>query len=97
VPFRVAGGSLAYGMIVGLPFVIKRKIFSNLSLNLVFPIYLTYVWLIFFFTYLTRIQGKATQVTGNMLTYKILGAFTVLLMIWRITVLFARKSNPSKV
>jgi hypothetical protein len=96
VPFRLAGGALAYLMIVLMPFIIKKKILPNLSLNSVFTIYLPYVWLIFFMTYLTRIQGKAKDVTGAMITYKILIIFTLLLMFWRIYIMIKIYKNRTK-
>lgn len=86
-PTRVAGGALAYAMIVLLPFVIKGKLFSKLPLRWVFMVYLTYVWLIFFITYLTRILGKATHITGTMLAYQVLIGITAILMLWRISIL----------
>ena len=84
-PTRVAGGALAYVMIVLLPFVIKGKLFRKIPLRWVFTVYLTYVWLIFFITYLTRIMGKATHITGNMVTYQVLIGITFMLMLWRVS------------
>jgi VanZ family protein len=97
VPFRVAGGTLAYLMIVLLPFVIKRKILTNLPINWVFHIYIPYVWLIFFLTYLTRVQGKAKDVTGSMLTYKILITYSSILILWRISVLMKNSKNKATI
>jgi hypothetical protein len=68
IPLRLAGGALAYAMIFLMPW------FSNLAkagkMGPVFYkkagfVYLFYVWLIFFLTYLPRVQGKLPQVGGS--------------------------------
>jgi hypothetical protein len=84
VPSRLIGGGIAYALIVLLPFIIKQKIFSRLPLQLVFGVYLPYVWLIFFMTYLSRVTGSSVAVTGSMAAYRVLMDLTILLMLWRI-------------
>lgn len=84
VPSRVAGGSLAYLIIVILPFILSGKILQKLSLKWLMHVYLFYVWFIFFMTYVSRVNGSATNITGSMPTYWVLITFTSLLMIWRI-------------
>jgi hypothetical protein len=70
--------------VVLLPFIIKGKILGNLSLKSVFHVYLAYVWLIFFITYLTRVLGKASPITGEMPAYYVLISITLCLMLWRV-------------
>jgi hypothetical protein len=94
VPTRVAGGALAYLMIVLFPFILKRKLFTSLSLRWGFHFYLAYVWLIFFITYLTRVLGKASPVTGSMFTYQVLLFIVSILMLWRISFLIKKQLTP---
>jgi hypothetical protein len=84
VPSRLIGGAIAYVMIVLLPLIIKQKILSKIPLQLVFGVYLPFVWLIFFMTYLSRITGSSVAVTGSMAAYQVLMDLTILLMLWRI-------------
>ena len=96
VPMRLVGGALAYGMIVLLPFILKAvknktldyKIFKTIPLRLVMPSYLTYVWLIFLMTYVSRVNGSATHVTGSMSAYTFLIVLTIALMLWRLYMLW---------
>lgn len=87
VPTRLAGGALAYLMIVLLPFVIQKKVFKKMSLSIALNVYLPYVWLIFFITYLTRVLGKASPITGSMPAYYILISITLALMFFRLWVI----------
>lgn len=91
VPTRVAGGALAYLMIVFFPFILQRKLFATLSLRRVLHMYLTYVWLIFFITYMTRVLGKTSHITGSIPAYKALLSITAILMIWRISILIKKQ------
>jgi hypothetical protein len=91
VPYKLTGGALAYLMIVLLPFILNGKLFPNLSLRLALNIYLPYVWLIFFVTYLTRVLGKAAPITGIMPAYYVLISITVGLMIWRVGILLKNR------
>jgi hypothetical protein len=91
VPYRVAGGALAYFMVVAMPFILKKKIFTNFSLRVTEGVYIFYVWLIFFMTYLPRIRGHVPTATGNMQAYYILIIFTIGLILWRIFMLLKRK------
>lgn len=91
VPFRVAGGAIAYVMIILLPFIIKGKIFKKLALNTLVNSYLYYVWLIFFMTYVARLSGVNQHFTGSKNSYLILIIFTSILMIWHLLMLLKRK------
>jgi hypothetical protein len=91
VPYKLMGGALAYLMIVLLPLILSGKLFPNLSLRFTLNVYLPYVWLIFFVTYLTRVLGKAAPITGIMPAYYVLISITVGLMIWRVGVLLKNR------
>jgi hypothetical protein len=93
VPYKLMGGALAYLMIVLLPFILKRKLFPKLSLRLALNVYLPYVWLIFFITYLTRVLGKAAPITGIMPAYYLLISITLGLMIWRVSILLKTRAS----
>ncbi|HMV10936.1 MAG TPA: hypothetical protein PK325_10065 [Cyclobacteriaceae bacterium] len=83
IPLRVAGGALAYVFILTTPFVInkiaerKRFILEN--------IYLFYVWLVFFLTYLPRIQGKLPYAGGKYVEFVVMFAWICLLLVIRIS------------
>jgi hypothetical protein len=68
VPLRIAGGFLAYVLIFAMPVLqyyrdigrIEGKVFSTVEI-----IFVYYVWLIFFLTYLTRVQGMVPLAGGT--------------------------------
>lgn len=68
IPIRVAGGFLAYAYIFLMPLLqflrekgkIAVKTFSTLEV-----IFVYYIWLIFFLTYLPRVQGKLPLAGGT--------------------------------
>ena len=91
VPFRVAGGTIAYVMIILLPFAIKGKILRKTALKTIMNLYLFYVWLIFFMTYVARLTSKNIHFTGSKTSYVLLIAFTSMLMIWRLFLLTKNK------
>lgn len=84
VPFRVAGGALAYLMIVLMPFIYQKKLLSNISLITLQNVYVFYVWLIFFMTYLSRVRGQTPTATGQMFAYGVLIVVTMSFFVWRI-------------
>ena len=68
VPFRIAGGFLAYLFIFAMPFIQFYKMRGALSgrtYSTLETIFVYYVWLIFFLTYLPRVQGKLPQAGGS--------------------------------
>lgn len=83
VPIRLAGGFLAYLLIFIMPWIeiqfqqakITSKQFSFLTL-----IYLYYVWLIFFMTYLPRVQGTLPNAGGSYTEHVILLGWVSLML-----------------
>jgi hypothetical protein len=68
VPYRIAGGFLAYLFIFAMPFIQSYKMRGALSTrtySTLETIFVYYVWLIFFLTYLPRVQGKLPKVGGS--------------------------------
>jgi hypothetical protein len=95
VPYRVAGGFIAYSFIFIMPWLeqlhqlkkIGIKQFSIFTL-----IYLYYVWLIFFMTYLSRVQGSFPNAGGSYAEHiTLLGWVSVMLGI-KLTDLLPKKS-----
>ena len=69
VPYRIAGGFLAYVFIFAMPFVQSYKEKGRVSVrnfSIVETIFVYYVWLVFFLTYLPRVQGKLPQAGGSL-------------------------------
>lgn len=91
IPLRVAGGALAYVLILTTPFFIgkvadrKRQLLEN--------IYLFYIWLVFFITYLPRIQGKLPYVGGTYPEFVVMFAWICLLLVIRISLTIANRKS----
>ena len=95
VPFRVLGGSLAYLMIVLMPLIYQKKLFSTVSLVMMQHVYIFYVWLIFFMTYLSRVREQTPTATGDMTAYWVLIGITAAFLVWRIVKMFNQKPTQS--
>lgn len=68
VPYRVAGGFIAYAFIFVMPWLENRFIqskFTSKQFSIIVLFYLYYVWLIFFMTYLSRVQGSFPKAGGS--------------------------------
>ena len=68
VPYRIAGGFLAYLFIFAMPLIRSYKIrgaVSSRTYSILETIFVYYVWLVFFLTYLPRVQGKLPQAGGS--------------------------------
>ncbi len=68
VPYRVAGGFLAYGFIFVMPWLNSLHEQSKLAtkqFSIITLVYLYYVWLIFFMTYLSRVNGSFPNAGGS--------------------------------
>lgn len=68
VPYRVAGGFIAYSFIFAMPWLEQLHKQSKLSpkqFSIIMLLYLYYVWLIFFMTYLSRVQGSFPNAGGS--------------------------------
>ena len=91
VPYRVAGGFLAYSMIFLMPWFQLRfdnqKItatkFHALGLS-----YLFYVWLIFFMTYVSRVSGSFPNVGGTHSEHVTLMGWVCVMLVIKLGILF---------
>jgi len=68
IPIRVVGGFLAYLYIFLMPIFVHYAEQGRLSVktfSILQTIFIYYVWLVFFLTYLSRVQGKLPQAGGS--------------------------------
>lgn len=68
IPIRIAGGFLAYAYIFSMPILQSIREQGKISIKtfaIVELVFVYYVWLIFFLTYLPRVQGKLPLAGGT--------------------------------
>jgi hypothetical protein len=68
IPIRVAGGFLGYAFIFLMPFLSQYQNSGKISSRKFFitqTVFLYYLWLLFFLTYLPRVQGKLPNAGGH--------------------------------
>ncbi len=83
VPHRVAGGFIAYSFIFAMPWLEQLHIQNKLNAKQFYIftlIYLYYVWLIFFMTYLSRVQGTFPNAGGSFYEHITLLGWVALLL-----------------
>jgi hypothetical protein len=94
VSFGAAGGVLAYLFIFAMPMVQQYKNQNRISASTFAKteiIYSFYLWLIFFLTYLPRVQGKLPNVGGTYQEHVILLGWVGTLLGFKISTFFAFK------
>jgi hypothetical protein len=94
IPIRVVGGFIAYIMIFAMPFFVSIHEKGKLSLenfHRVEAIYFSYVWLIFFLTYLPRVMGKLPNVGGTFTEHVILFLVVILVGLLKLAGVFGSK------
>ena len=82
-PYRIAGGFLAYLFIFAMPLIQSYKIrgaLSDRTYSILETIFVYYVWLIFFLTYLPRVQGKLPHAGGSFAEHVVLLAWVSTLL-----------------
>lgn len=82
IPIRVAGGFVAYAMIFAMPFVVTRHnagTMTDQNFHRIEAVYFSYVWLIFFLTYLPRVMGTLPNVGGTFTEHVILFSWVIIL------------------
>jgi hypothetical protein len=94
IPIRAVGGSIAYLMIFAMPFIVvrhERGKLTNKTFNKIETVYFSYIWLIFFLTYLPRVMGTLPDVGGTFTEHVILFSWVILLgVIKMVTVIGAK-------
>jgi hypothetical protein len=98
IPYRLAGGMLAYSFIFIMPVLHNRQIKQTLNerrYRQAMMVYLYYLWLIFFMTYLPRVQGVLPGVGGSYGEFVILLAWVSLIMGVRLSSEFFGRRRPA--
>jgi hypothetical protein len=98
IPIRVAGGALAYLFIFAMPYLYYLSQQNKLSTTRFAKaelVYTFYLWLIFFLTYLPRVQGKLPNVGGTYQEHVILLGWVGTLLGFKISSFFAYKRTKS--
>lgn len=91
IPIRVAGGALAYAFVFIMPLLDYKHLNGQLSkqkFSLCENVFLYYIWLIFFLTYLPRVQGRLPNVGGNYSEFVVLLAWVSTMLGIKLTMLF---------
>jgi hypothetical protein len=100
IPYRVAGGILAYLYIFAMPILQvykERARISGRNYATAEIIFIYYVWLIFFLTYLPRVQGKVPNAGGTFAEHvALLGWVSTLLGMKLAGLIQFQKSRPNK-
>jgi len=82
IPIRLLGGMLAYAFIFLMPLLNARL--TELKMKRIEIAFFSYVWLIFFLTYLPRVLGKLPNVGGTFTEHVILFSWVILLGLFEI-------------
>jgi hypothetical protein len=96
VPYRVVGGFIAYSFIFAMPRLEQLNDQSKLSpkqFSLITVFYLYYVWLIFFMTYLSRVQGTFPNAGGSHAEHVTLLGWVALMLGIKLSDLVFKKST----
>ncbi len=92
VPFRLAGGALAYLLIGVMPFL-SVQILEKKWLRF---FYLYYVWFVMFMTYVARLQRDFPNAGGNYTEYVFFSSILVLALGWNLfLIIFSKNKSMS--
>lgn len=98
VPYRVAGGFIAYSLIFAMPWLQHRHRTGDLATSRfvrISWIYGYYVWLIFFMTYLGRLKGQFQNASPE-LEHLVGMSLVIIVFVWKTASLLTRKqATPS--
>ena len=99
VPYRVAGGFLAYSMIFLMPWFQRRSDTQKMSapkFQTLSLVYLFYVWLIFFMTYVSRVNGSFPNGGGTHSEHVALMGWVCVMLGLKLFSLFFQNSKTTK-
>jgi hypothetical protein len=99
IPLRLLGGFVAYLLIFFMPLLSSLEKAGKVSASFFKKagfVYLFYVWLIFFLTYLPRVQGKLPQAGGSYDEHVLLLGFVCTLLGIKLQQLFSRQMASRK-
>jgi hypothetical protein len=99
IPIRLAGGVVAYAYTFAMPVLqqlrdngkISTKTFSTFEV-----IFIYYIWLIFFLTYLPRVQGKLPLAGGSFAEHVALLGWVSTLLGMKLTSLISFKKSRER-
>jgi hypothetical protein len=99
IPYRVAGGVLAYSFIFAMPVIhsrftegkISTRRYDQLSL-----VYLYYVWFIFAMTYVPRVLGSLPNAGGTYREFVVLLAWVFFMLGIKVSQLLSRKRQVQR-
>ena len=98
VPYRVAGGFLAYSMIFLMPWFQQQFDVGKISVNRFQSLgylYSFYVWFIFFMTYVSRVRGSFPNAGGSHSEHVALMGWVCVMLGLKVFGLFFQKSGSS--
>jgi hypothetical protein len=101
VPYRVAGGFLAYSLIFLMPWFEQRTEAGTLEekrFRMIGITYLFYVWFIFFMTYVARLNGSFQNAGGTYAEHAVLMGWVCVMLVYKLVVLLLTRNksiNPS--
>src|SRR5690349_13387079 len=93
IPYRLAGGMLAYSLIFVMPFVHERQAQGRITdkrYKQFCLVYLYYVWFIFVMTYVPRVMGTLPNVGGSYPEFVVLLGWVFLMLGFKVSQLFAK-------
>ncbi len=96
VPYRLAGGFLAYVFIFTMPwldYLARQSKISSKQFSIITFCYLYYVWFIFFMAYLSRVQGTFPNAGGSYAEHVILLGWVSLMLGIKLSDLVFKKST----
>jgi hypothetical protein len=99
IPLRLLGGFVAYMLVFLMPLFSTLKKAGKVSTSFFTKagfVYLFYLWLIFFLTYLPRVQGKLPQAGGSYAEHVVLLGFVCTLLGIKLQQLFSRQMASRK-
>lgn len=94
VPYRLAGGFVAYLMIFLMPWFQQRSDAAKITaarFQMLGLVYLFYVWFIFFMTYLSRVNGSFPNAGGSHTEHMVLMGWVCVMLAVKLSGLFIRK------
>lgn len=98
IPYRIAGGFVAYLLIFAMPVLSYRMDKGQFNANhfkIAVIVFQYFVWGIFFLTYLPRVRGVLPNVGGSYIEYVVLLGWVSLMLGMKLPrVLFKRKRIP---
>ena len=99
VPYRVAGGFLAYVLIFLMPWVKFRqenKKISDARFNALATVYLFYAWFIFFMTYIARLNGSFDNADNSRTVHVLLMGWVCVMLAIKLIGVIVSKSKSTE-